>query len=97
MENRIKELKRELIELKTAQKYSSMSTIGYYTARLNTGTHVITYGDGDYAPLTFIYVNGLTLFNISNATTPENNTQYFELSVTRDVQIISTRKILSVT
>lgn len=94
---KLKELQRELLDLKSKQGYISVRSAGFKSQSLSAGTHTINYAPGSEPIITFIYAKGLTAFTITNITTPQNNSQSFSVSYTQEVQIISTRPIISIT
>lgn len=93
---KLKSLERELLDLKSRQGYISVKSAGFYARYLTAGVHTIQYENGSEPIITFIYAQGLSAYTLTNITTPQNNRQSFNVSYAQNIQIISTRPILSV-
>ena len=91
--DKINEMEREILALKTVQSYANTSTAGLYQSQNNpaAGTYLVTYGSGDSNILSVITWDG-----VMAAFTPSGNTQQLVLTNVRSFRITSNRRILSV-
>lgn len=98
LQNTIKELQREILELKTAKKAGLLlKTFIYRDENYNyaTGLHKITYEDGTQ-PIIMTRPQSSTNLTFF---TPEGNEQYFYWSgsgITAAITVLATRKVVSI-
>ena len=98
LQQQIISLEKEILALKQSQSYVSVATAGIYrsTNNMAVGTYTITYEEGEYPVISYIYAIGNSDFQISNITTPKDNKQTFYIEAERPVLIVASRKIISV-
>lgn len=98
LQNQLISIEKELLALKQKRGYISSLSAGYYRTNvdLNPGRHTIVYEDGDYPIISFFFTDANTELWLTGTSTPKNNEQYFWIGIQTPIQIISTRKIISV-
>lgn len=90
----IEDLEREIIDLKTSHKASPVVKTFYSSITPSSNAPItITYGDGNQDIITDIYADAAVILSDVSGNT---QTMYFTAQAPVEVQVVSTRPILSI-